>query len=37
MRLRQKKGARGGNIVSPAIEDIVKAVQYAAAKVKEAS
>jgi hypothetical protein len=31
-----KKGAHGGNMVSPVSEDIVKAVQFAAAKMREA-
>jgi hypothetical protein len=31
-----KKGARGGNMVSPAMENIVKAVQSAAAKLSSA-
>jgi hypothetical protein len=29
------KGAHGGNMVSPVLEDIVKAVQHAAAHMKE--
>jgi hypothetical protein len=37
MRAREKKGVHGGNMVSPVIENIAKAVQYAAAKMKEGS
>jgi hypothetical protein len=36
MTVLLKKGAHGGNLVSPVSEDIVKAVQFAAAKLKEA-
>jgi hypothetical protein len=32
-----KKGAHGGNPVSPVLENIVKAVQNAAAKMQEGS
>jgi hypothetical protein len=32
---RGKKGGHGGNMVSPVIENIVKAVQHAAAKLRE--
>ena len=35
MNTHLKKGARGGNMVSPALENIVKAVEYAAAKMRE--
>jgi hypothetical protein len=34
--MSEKKGARGGNMVSPATEIIVKAVQSAAAKLRSA-
>jgi hypothetical protein len=34
--MAEKKRARGGNMVSPAIENIVKAVESAAAKLRSA-
>jgi hypothetical protein len=36
MSPRLKKGVHGGNMVSPVTENIVKAVQHAAAAMREA-